>query len=98
MKEKEPYLNPDFDRKELAMDMYSNISYVSNAINAHGKSFTTWLAEYRVKKAINILQENPKIPTRDLCVRSGVLNPVVFNRQFRGVTGMSLSEFRSQME
>jgi len=98
MKEKEPFTDPDFDRNVLAKDMYSNISYVSGAINAHGKSFTTWLAEYRVKMAINILQHNPKIAVRDLCVKVGVLNPVVFNRQFRGVTGMSVSEFRSQIE
>ncbi len=97
MKEKEPFTDPDFDRNMLSKAMFSNISYVSGAINAHGKSFTTWLAEYRVKMAINILQQTPKIPVRDLCVKVGVLNPVVFNRQFRGVTGMSVSEFRSQI-
>lgn len=97
MKEKEPYVDPDFDRNVLAKEMYSNISYVSGAINAHGKSFTAWLSEYRVKMAISILQENPKIAVRDLCVKVGVLNPVVFNRQFRNVTGMTVSEFRSQI-
>lgn len=97
MKEKEPFTDPDFDRNQLAKVLYSNISYVSGAINAHGKSFTTWLAEYRVKAAIDILHQNTKIPVRELCVKVGVLNPVVFNRQFRGVTGMSVSEFRSQI-
>ncbi len=98
MKEKMPFTDPDFDRNVLAKDMYSNISYVSGAINAHGRSFTTWVAEYRVKMAIELMQKSPKIPVRELSVKVGVLNPVVFNRQFRGVTGMSVSEFRSQIE
>lgn len=93
MARKEPYLKEDFSLAKLAKLVNSNTTYVSRAINMHAKtSFPNWLAEYRVNKAIAILEEEPTIATAKLCKKLGEKNPVVFRRQYRRVTGKMYSE------
>lgn len=93
MKQKEPYLKVDFSLQKLAKRMDSNTTYVSRAINqgAH-QSFPNWLAEFRIKKALQILEKNPEISTAALCKMLGEKNPVVMRRQFYRITGKFYSE------
>jgi len=93
MKHKEPYLKQDFSLQKLAKLMDSNTTYVSRAINQGAKqSFPNWLAEFRIKKAVHILENKPDISTAELCKMLGEKNPVVMRRQYRRVTGKFFSE------
>lgn len=93
MKHKEPYCEVDFSLQKLAKIMESNTTYVSRAINEGAKtSFPNWMAEYRIKKALTILEKNPAISTYELCKQIGEKNPVVMRRQFFRITGKHYSE------
>jgi len=93
MKHKELYCEADFSLVKLAKIMDSNTTYVSRAINEGAKtSFPNWVAEYRIRKALTILEKNPKISTRELCQLIGEKNAVVMRRQFFRITGKHFSE------
>lgn len=93
MKHKEPFCDPEFSLIRLSQMMESNTTYVSRAINAGaGTSFPNWLAEYRINKALKIMEKNPEISTHELCRQIGEKNSVVMRRQFYRITGKLFSE------
>lgn len=97
MKHKEPYCEADFSLMKLAKLMDSNTTYVSRAINdGANTSFPNWLAEYRIQKALLVLEKNPAISTSDLCKMIGEKNPVVMRRQYFRITGKHYSERKNK--
>ena len=96
MEEKEPYCQPDFSLANLAKMVGSNTSYVSKCINVGaGKSFPNWVADYRIRKALQIVQANPKASTSEVGQMIGEKNTVVMRRQFRRVMGQSFSLYKA---
>jgi len=62
-----------------------------------GKTFTTFVNEYRLVHASKLLAEQPSSIT-EICYQSGFNNFSHFNKQFKKFTGKSPSEYRKQVK
>lgn len=94
MEQQRPYTNPDFDINALAMLIFSNRTYTSNAINVvTGMNFRTWLATYRVQKVKEILQRKPDTDIATLCEQCGYNVRLTLSRQFHQLTGMTVTAY-----
>jgi AraC-like DNA-binding protein len=91
------YLNQEVSLGGIAADMLVNRTYVSKAINAGGMNFNALINEYRVRCAIRILSENRDIAIKELQWQSGFNSRKSFYNAFKNITGMSPTEFKSNM-
>ncbi len=95
LREKELYLNPDFNIVMLAEELGTNRSFVSGCINnVTGKSFRSWLAEYRLNIFLEKQRKNPDAPIDKLLTQCGYKDQSTFRRQFKATFGMTPSEYR----
>ena len=94
--EEECWLQPDFTVEKAARQLGTNSSYLSYVVNHHlGKSFSTLLNEYRVRRAC-LLMEDPANATYTmdyLAMQAGFSNRVTLLRQFKRMVGMAPSEY-----
>ena len=97
MIEKKLYLNADFDIKMLAEVANSSRPVVSACINSKtGKSFRTWLSEYRLALFEKMIKENPNAPIDELVAQCGYKDQSTFRRQFKEKYGMSALQYKRQ--
>lgn len=96
LEKEECWLQPDFTIEKAAKQLGTNSSYLSYVVNHHlGKSFSTLLNEYRVRRAC-LLMENPANATYTmdyLAMQAGFSNRVTLLRQFKRMVGMAPSEY-----
>ena len=59
-----------------------------------GKSFFTFLAEYRIDLACDMLQKTDK-SVAEICFESGFGDVPYFNRTFKKMKGMTPKEYRN---
>ncbi len=98
MIEKKLYLNADFDIKMLAEVANSSRPVVSACINSKtGKSFRTWLSEYRLALFEKMIKENPNAPIDELVAQCGYKDQSTFRRQFKEKYGMTALSFKKNM-
>lgn len=65
LEKEECWLQPDFTIEKAAKQLGTNSSYLSYVVNHHlGKSFSTLLNEYRVRRACLLMENPPMQPTR----------------------------------
>lgn len=94
-REKQLYLNPDLSVIMLAEELNTNRTFISTCINTiTGKSFRTWLAEYRLNLFLEKQNENPDSPIDKLLTQCGYKDQSTFRRQFKATFGMTPSEYR----
>lgn len=92
------YTNEDLSLTSLAKSFYINPSYLSRIFKkVTNKSFTDYLVELRVQKAIEQLQLS-NYKAYQLAQMVGIPDPNYFIKCFRKVTGVSLQEFKAQMK
>ena len=96
LEKEECWLQPDFTIEKAAKQLGTNSSYLSYVVNHHlGKSFSTLLNEYRVRRAC-LLMEDPANATYTmdyLAMQAGFSNRVTLLRQFKRIVGMPPSEY-----
>ena len=96
LEKEECWLQPDFTIEKAAKQLGTNSSYLSYVVNHHlGKSFSTLLNEYRVRRAC-LLMEDPANATYTmdyLAMQAGFSNRVTLLRQFKRMVGMAPSEY-----
>lgn len=98
LRDKQLYLNPDFSTTMLAEELNTNRSFISACINTiTGKSFRTWLAEYRLKLFLEKQSENPETPIDLLLTQCGYKDQSTFRRQFKATFGMTPSEYKRNL-
>ena len=96
--EKEMYLNPGLSVEMLAKEADIPKHHLSELFNAYlGKSFYNLIAEYRIKKAMTLIEERGYSMTIEaLAYESGFNSKTSFNKYFKEITGTLPSEFRDQ--
>ncbi len=98
-REKQLYLNPDLSVIMLAEELNTNRTFISTCINTiTGKSFRTWLAEYRLNLFLEKQNENPDSPIDKLLTQCGYKDQSTFRRQFKATFGMTPSEYRNGLK
>jgi len=101
MVEEKLYREHSFTVNCLALKLGAKRYYVSEAINhCYKKSFNTYINEYRIKEAIQILskQDSDTLTIDEIAFNIGFNNRLNFYRVFKKTTGMSPSEFRSNIK
>ena len=86
----------------LSLDMLAgktnrNPTYISKAVSrCTGKTFKTWLNEYRIKEAVRLLSDknNPPISIETVAWNSGFNDRKTFHRIFKQTTGLSPTDFK----
>lgn len=63
-----------------------------------GKSFVSYLDEYRIDSACSILDSNSSKTISDICFETGFNSAAYFNRVFRKYKGVSPSEYRTALQ
>ena len=91
------YKDYTFSLDSLAQKLGTKQHYVSVAINhCTRKNFNTFVNEYRIKEAVQILSKNDaRIPTMEaIAFDVGFSSRQIFHRTFKKLTGLSPAEFR----
>lgn len=97
IKDKELYINPDLNISMLAEELGTNRTFISASVNTvTGKSFRTWLAEYRLNLFLEKQRKTPDVPLEQLMVRCGYKDQSTFRRQFKAVFGKTPTEYLKQ--
>ena len=91
------YADEELSLASLSKQFYINPSYLSRIFKKiTNKSFTEYLVELRVQKAIQMLNVS-NYKAYQLAQMVGIPDPNYFIKCFKKVTGVSLQEFKSQM-
>ncbi len=99
IRDKQLYLNPDFNSITLAEELNTNRTFISTCINnITGKSFRSWLAEYRLNLFLAKRENNPDVPIDQLLTQCGYKDQSTFRRQFKATFGMTPSEYKRGVE
>lgn len=94
------YINEHYADSNLLMSTVAahvsiSYNYFSNLFcHRTGETFPTYLLRLRVKKAAELL-EDPSLKIADICYKVGFKSPQQFSRDFKKITGVYPSEFRS---
>lgn len=97
IKKRECFINPHYSISTLAQELVTNRCYLSKAINQFaGVNFRTWLAQFRVEYAKQVLLQNPDISMQELAFRSGFEERTNLYRQFRNLEGTTPAEWLEQ--
>ncbi len=97
----QPYQNPDFNIQQLAIDLNSNVTYISKALNQkNGANFKSFLNNYRINEVKRNLnnKEHEKFTLKHIYNKAGFIHQTTFNRVFREVEGTTPSEYIETMK
>jgi len=95
MREQRLYADPDLSILKIAKRLGLPVRQLSGAINlVHGRNVSQIINEYRVNEALRLLGATDDKIT-DIMLASGFQTKSNFNREFRRVTGINPSEYRS---
>lgn len=92
------YSDPNLTIEEIAGELSFTSSYVSTLFKkSSGQTFSRYLMEYRVHKAMGLLKYTSK-KVKDISDEVGFGTYNNFTRAFRKITGQSPSDFRSNVK
>lgn len=88
MEKDKPFLSREFKLDDLAMQMMTNRSYLSQTINRKaGKGFPQFVNYHRIRYSLELIDANPAIKVKELAAKCGYNNPVTFTLAFESVVG-----------
>lgn len=88
---KKPYLNPSLNLNDIALELMSNRTYLSQMINQeYQMNFYSFVNQYRIRDAVSLLEnQDPQYTIDEVVELSGFKSKSVFYKQFKEVTGMT---------
>lgn len=94
MEQGRPFLKPDYSLQDLTNAVYTNRAYISKTINVMtGKNFRQFVNGYRVRYAVSLLEDNPRLKVGELADMSGFNSSTTFNMAFKANMGETPGEF-----
>ena len=96
MKEKQVWVNPDYNVLQLSKDIGTNTLYISQSINKFAKmNVRSYLNEYRLKEFIGNIEEikKGKISIKEAFCSCGFNSQSTFNRVFKNKFNMTPQEY-----
>ena len=95
MEERQFYLRKDIRIADVAAELGTNSTYISACLNGQlGKSFSDFVAEYRVRHAKELLAQHPDMSMVQVADESGFPSERSFYRHFKNLTGKTPAEWR----
>ena len=98
--EKKPFLNPDFEISDIALDLNASQNQVSYCINyLMGVKFSSLKADLRIEHAVKLLKDgtNSKITIEAIGKQSGFKTRSHFYTVFKEKTGFTPTEYLEQV-
>ncbi len=90
----EPYLNPELRIWDVVKDINTNRTYLSKLINQHyGVRFSTFINNYRIEKAKQLMQEKNNVTLDTISILSGFHNYTSFFRAFKTYEKITPTEY-----
>ncbi|MGK5005273.1 helix-turn-helix transcriptional regulator [Janthinobacterium sp. LB2P70] len=97
MSEQQSYLNPNLTLAQLAKRAGCTQAQVSQVLNDKlSKSFNTYVNEYRIAEAKQVLTGGPQLNMDTVAERCGFNSSSTFYSTFKKVTGQTPASFRAQ--
>jgi AraC-like DNA-binding protein len=94
---KKPYLNPDLKIWDVASELGTNRTYISQTINSNfNQNFSSFVSSYRVEEAKRIIAKNQDKSLLMICEEVGFGSVSSLSRAFSNHTKKSISHFRNQ--
>lgn len=91
------YLNPNIRVSDVAARLYTNKSYLSQAIRTKlNKNFCQLVHSYRVKEAMRLYSVNQNISIVDMCRKVGFNSMATFTSAFSRNTGFTPADWCRQ--
>ena len=89
------YLRPGLTIRELADELHTNRTYLSEYIKAtYDRSFRDWISGLRIDHAKQVLLRSPELTILEIAERSGFLSPSHFMRTFKEHEACSPARWR----
>lgn len=99
MRQKQLYLRPGLKISDVAMELCTNRSYVSEYINRQfGMSFCDYINSLRVEHARSLIAQDPDTDMTAIYIDSGFASEASFYRNFKKFSGMTPNSFRSERQ
>ncbi|MDY8135958.1 AraC family transcriptional regulator [Aquimarina sp. 2201CG5-10] len=97
MLEHKPYKNPNLKLTDVAKELGISTHQFSQLLNDNlKKSFSTFINEYRIEEAKQIIKSNTKYTLDAIGNESGFNSKSTFYNSFKQVVGMTPSKYREQ--
>ena len=97
MSREEHWLNPNLTLQDMALDLGTNRTYLSEYFNnTLDTTFYDYLNSFRVKHACEILLSDSRLPISHVWEKSGFNSLSTFRRTFEKHAGCSPAKYRSQ--
>lgn len=94
MEQGQPFLKSDYSLQDLTNAVYTNRAYISKTINVMtGKNFRQFVNGYRVRYAVSLLEDNPRLKVGELADMAGFNSSTTFNMAFKANMGETPGEF-----
>jgi len=94
MDQEKLFLRSDLKLQDVAVQLNTNSSYVSECINTvRNQSFSQFTNTYRVRYSMEMLKRSPEIKIATVASESGFSTETSFFRNFKAVTGMTPREW-----
>ena len=97
MDEQRPYLNSELKVRDIANYLGTNSRYISYSIKRVEQcTFSAYINKHRVAYAQQLMRRQPDIKLTEVYLKSGFANEISFFRTFKGITGMTPSEWKAK--
>ena len=97
MDEQRPYLNSELKVRDIANYLGTNSRYISYSIKRVEQcTFSAYINKHRVAYAQQLMRRHPDIKLTEVYLKSGFANEISFFRTFKGITGMTPSEWKAK--
>lgn len=97
MDEQRPYLNSELKVRDIANYLGTNSRYISYCIKRVEQcTFSAYINKHRVAYAQQLMRCHPDIKLTEVYLKSGFANEISFFRTFKGITGMTPSEWKAK--
>ena len=99
MDERKPYLNSELKLADVAKLLDTNRAYISTCINSEkGYTFNQYINYYRIEYAKQLIINHPRKKINEVWSESGFSNETTFFRTFKTMTGMTPSEWKTEID
>ncbi|MEL6306365.1 MAG: helix-turn-helix domain-containing protein, partial [Bacteroidota bacterium] len=92
------YIQPDLKLSDLASKLKVSTHTLSQFLNERlGKSFPSYINEYRIQEAKQLIRSDHRIKLEAVAYDSGFNSKSTFNAAFKKITGVTPSKFKEQL-
>ena len=96
-KEKELYKNPDVKLKDFSSEIHISPHKLSQLLNDNlGKSFASFINEYRIEESQKLLRENNNYTLEAIGFEAGFSSKSSFYATFKKLVGVTPAEYKKQ--